>query len=107
MLAILRGTVRHSHWGFLALLLVLGDCAPSDEKVEELAAADTPDLELTVAARVEMTASAIAAKATEPVPTPTASPTIPPTATQTSTPEPVFLSILPRIPYSPIHSFST
>ena len=93
MLAILRGTVRQSHWSFLTLLLVLGACAPSDEKVEELAAADTPDLERTVAARVEMTVSAIAAKATEPVPTPTASPTIPPTATQTSTPEPVFLSV--------------
>jgi len=92
--AILNRIVRIGHWAFLfALLLMLGACAQSDEKVEELAAADTPDLEQTVAAQVEMTVSAIAAKATEPVPTPTASPTIPPTATQTSTPEPVFLSV--------------
>ncbi len=93
MLAILRGVVRQSHWVFLALLLVLGACAPATEQVEESIAADAPDLERTVAARVEMTVSAIEAKVTEPAPTPTASPTIPPTATQTSTPEPVFLSV--------------
>jgi len=93
VLAILRGMVRQSHWIFLALLLVLGACAPSVDKADDLAAADTPDLERTVAVRVEMTVSAIEAKVTEPVPTPTASPTISPTATKTSTPEPVFLSV--------------
>ena len=89
----MKSMVRQGHWGFLGLLLVLGACAPSDENVQELAAADTPDLERTVAAGREMTVSAIAAKATEPVPTLTASPTIPPTATRTSTPEPVFLNV--------------
>ena len=93
MLAILRGMVRQSHWIFLALLLVLGACAPSVEKEDDLAAPNTPDLERTVAVRVEMTVSAIEAKVTEPVLTPTPSPTIPPTATETSTPEPAFLSV--------------
>ena len=88
---ILNSVVRRGYWASLALLLVLGACAPSSEPVEDLAAVETHNLARTVAAQVQMTVSAIAAEAT--VPAPTVSPTLPPAATLTPTPEPVYISV--------------
>ena len=84
--------VSKGRWLFAALL-VLGACAEPGEPVEKSNSVEGPDLARTVAVQVQMTMSAIAAEATEPIPTPSASPTIPPTATPTSTPEPVYINV--------------
>ncbi len=90
---LLDSAIKQGRWTILVLALLLGACSSVESPAEESTVAETPVLERTVAAQVQMTVSAIAAESTEPVPTPTASPTLPPTATQTSTPEPVYISV--------------